>query len=1466
MSFEAATAPAPPAPAAPRRTASQKRAAARAASKVDAGAAAARPGSPRAALGSPRAAPGSPRAAPASPRAPPPPRAAGVAAAQAPPSQPGSPCGGASGDAAGSPAAPGSPTAPPAPRAAAPSPAPGAGGPPPPSRLAPLFGPLAPAPLPRERLPDPGAAARGLGPDALALLGAWAALFEPCPEAQQVAALEASYDEAASFDDNFVAVWGRDQVDVQFYAKRRAVAGVAVEIEKAEVLPGGGGGGGGGGGPLAWLSPRRGRGAGGGDTYVLRIISRITFRLPRLVRGPLTSLFLPPAVSVWATDLLTIRAADHRVLHHRQRLHNLPVAPWLMRAAFGVGSSLVMQHGLGCCAHAGRRRDAGSGRRDADAGAAAVTSARSSPGVAAAGRRAALLAGAALAGAAAPRAARAGLVQFPAAELKNNYVLVRAGESESEAEDAVLTNPVWKQSGAASLSKRGKAQVVREALPALRSLGVCGDAGCWIWPSITNTAYQTGEILAYALGVGRSRIVPEYSFLDARGVGALDGGRVAETYRRLAEGDALDAGWRPPPGYDGTPNESAADVLTRMRQVMSITETQYSGEDVVFISPDSDTLSVLQAAVVGLDVRRHRELAFRPGEPAQPAQPPSAPHEVVVRPRGGDSMAKTKHGGVAGGKPGGTEANGEPTVAEASAGASPGGAANGKPAEASERASLAATSYGTTTKRFINTVNDLRANGAHFTLDLPTLVVCGNQSAGKSSVLERLAGVKLPRAAGTCTRCPTEVRLSTGGEWHCDIKLRREVGKDNVTPLADASEVPFAAVPAARKRLLHLYVSAAQRALLNPKDEPGRFKQQAAAAAKAANGGAAADGGATADGEAGSGGGAAGSGGGAADSGSTKDELAFTPNVVVLTIAGAEADLTLIDLPGIIHTSTREEGEDEVRLVQDLVKSYVERRRAIIVMTVSAKDDVQNQPRAAARHAVAAAQQIVSLAKKADPTGSRTIGVVTKVDTLEQGTHSAWRDVMANEGAFRLALGYYWLRNPPQAELDKNVTLEEAVSEETKFFRTDLYFSVSMPDAMAGRCGVGALRNALSDVLVSLIQAELPGMRVAAEEKLEQVNKDIAALPPPPSSDRSTELLMRLQRLAKAMAAAVEGHDDNHFRQATARHFADFKAAVLKARPKFELPNNGRQQQEQKQPPTEEDNHFWLAGDGSTSAGAITLEQVRQLAAEFKGRELPGFASYRVLETLVAKHKGRWADAAQECLGRVDRELRGLVDRLLHEQLGNFKPAESALRGIIFDLQEAELSKTRGVLELLMEVERELTWTQNDHYYHTATSGFLDRMKEGLYAVPDINLGSEYTSTAVTYLGHIGIQGVTHEHLRKLAALVKMQEAGPSADENLLHLVAATLAYFKVSTKRVIDYVPMHTTLCLLQSTARRLEELPLRLMQSGDGSAPGGGNGGPGIAHLVALMEEDRSVAARRAELAAQRDALTKARKILSA
>lgn len=102
----------------------------------------------------------------------------------------------------------------------------------------------------------------------------------------------------------------------------------------------------------------------------------------------------------------------------------------------------------------------------------------------------------------APAAASArGLFRMPPPRLANRYFLVRAGESVYEGQGLVRTNPVAKTSVDSGLSPEGLRQAARAALE-LRRLGACED-DCWIWPSITQRAYQAAEIIAAANGVNR---------------------------------------------------------------------------------------------------------------------------------------------------------------------------------------------------------------------------------------------------------------------------------------------------------------------------------------------------------------------------------------------------------------------------------------------------------------------------------------------------------------------------------------------------------------------------------------------------------------------------------------------------------------------------------------------------------------------------------------------------------------------------------------------------------------------------------------------------------------------------------------------------------------------------------------------------------------------------------------------------
>lgn len=80
-------------------------------------------------------------------------------------------------------------------------------------------------------------------------------------------------------------------------------------------------------------------------------------------------------------------------------------------------------------------------------------------------------------------------------------------------------------------------------------------------------------------------------------------------------------------------------------------------------------------------------------------------------------------------------------------------------------------------KAFVTVIQDLRDLGVEeLVLPLPKICVLGDQSTGKSSLIEGISGIKVPRNSGTCTRCPLEINLSTsepGNSWKCSISIHK---------------------------------------------------------------------------------------------------------------------------------------------------------------------------------------------------------------------------------------------------------------------------------------------------------------------------------------------------------------------------------------------------------------------------------------------------------------------------------------------------------------------------------------------------------------------------------------------------------------------------------------------------------------------------------------------------------------------
>ena len=106
------------------------------------------------------------------------------------------------------------------------------------------------------------------------------------------------------------------------------------------------------------------------------------------------------------------------------------------------------------------------------------------------------------------------------------------------------------------------------------------------------------------------------------------------------------------------------------------------------------------------------------------------------------------------------------------------------------------------------------------------------------------------------------------------------------------------------------------------------------------------------------------------------DTRAFSTDILRVELSGpTQPHLTLVDLPGLFQAGNKLQSDDDARAVTALVLSYMQKTRSIILAVVSAKNDFANQI-------------VTKYAREIDPDGLRTLGIITKPDTLHVGSES----------------------------------------------------------------------------------------------------------------------------------------------------------------------------------------------------------------------------------------------------------------------------------------------------------------------------------------------------------------------------------------------------------------------------------------------------------------------------------------------
>ncbi|KAF8586086.1 hypothetical protein K439DRAFT_1652711 [Ramaria rubella] len=682
----------------------------------------------------------------------------------------------------------------------------------------------------------------------------------------------------------------------------------------------------------------------------------------------------------------------------------------------------------------------------------------------------------------------------------------------------------------------------------------------------------------------------------------------------------------------------------------------------------------------------------------------------------------------------------------------------------------------------LDVINRLHNLGAQLDIDIPQIVVIGSQSAGKSSLIESISGIRLPRSSGTCTRCPTECRLIHSTKpWECTVSLRFMTGNSG-RPLRSVRNVPFG--PPIRDPIdVEERIRRAQRAALNPLVDPQLFL--------------------------------------ASDQPYHDNALDFTTNSVSLEIRGPEVtDLSFCDLPGLIASVSDPDRDDDIEKVKQMVSSYISKPSCIILLTVACESDFETQG-------------AYTLAKQHDKSGTRTIGVLTKPDRIPDGEEDRWIRLIRNDIS-PLENGWYCVKQPSSVELEKNLTFHEARRRGEAFFTNQPWSLLELSHRR--RLGTRALTQKLNEYLMSLIAKRFPELMQELQKVLQRTKDELKRLPVPVSGDPLMELLHLVGDFSDDLFRHSEGitynigepvrTGDNHFERIRDAHEC-FRQSIKATAPAFHpfdrppplpiaptnfertAPSHPESYLPSRRPsvcsmrthrpypdPASEQGYpepatphpsipssplaefCDLAGDVTENAlDPVYLNDVVQKVKRATTRELPGYFPFRVIQDFITSSTNQWMEPATSLVESIYTIVFEHHKMLIDKHFGKFTAGglRQAVLKIVQEFMDKRREEVLRRVEWLLELEAHV-FTLNKHYLDDYREKFLARYKEE-----------------------------RQQHFGRHVRLPAPEPWNP--DQYGLEIMATVRAYFQVAYKRIVDTLPLAIDRELVRVQKRHVQE-----------------------------------------------------------
>ncbi|XP_064165431.1 dynamin-1a isoform X1 [Anguilla rostrata] len=225
----------------------------------------------------------------------------------------------------------------------------------------------------------------------------------------------------------------------------------------------------------------------------------------------------------------------------------------------------------------------------------------------------------------------------------------------------------------------------------------------------------------------------------------------------------------------------------------------------------------------------------------------------------------------------------------------------------------------------------------------------------------------------------------------------------------------------------------------------------------------------------------------------------YSPNVL---------NLTLVDLPGMTKVPVGDQPADIEHQIREMLMQFVTKENCLLLAVSPANSDLANS-------------DALKIAKEVDQQGQRTIGVITKLDLMDEGTDA--REILENK-LLPLRRGYIGVVNRSQKDIDGKKDIGAAIAAERKFF-------LSHPSYrhLADRMGTPYLQKVLNQQLTNHIRDTLPGLRAKLQSQLLSIEKEVEEYKhfrPDDPSRKTKALLQMVQQFSVDFEKRIEGSGD----------------------------------------------------------------------------------------------------------------------------------------------------------------------------------------------------------------------------------------------------------------------------------------------------------------------------------------------------